>query len=118
METPSRTNRVLKLVGKYLWSRRLYTVVGTYFVFSAALLAATGIDICIPCIFTAILGVHCPGCGLTTSFIHMMQLDFIGAWEANPMGYLVLPAGIFFVGSDIWRFWKANQSEAPAATPA
>ena len=45
-----------------------------------------------PCGFLELTGVLCPGCGLTTSFSHMVRLDFVGAAHANPFG---IPLFIF-----------------------
>lgn len=42
-----------------------------------------------PCGFLAYTGYPCPGCGLTTSFAHMIRLQVIGAFEANPFGILL-----------------------------
>jgi hypothetical protein len=108
---PSKTNRWATLVARYLWSRGLFTAVGAYFLFSIILYATTGIDICIPCIWYTIFGVHCPGCGLTKAFIYILQLDFASAWNSNPLAFVVAPAGIFFLYKDISRFLKR---EVPA----
>ncbi|MCZ7677340.1 MAG: DUF2752 domain-containing protein [Sandaracinaceae bacterium] len=34
-------------------------------------------------------GYPCPGCGLTTSFAHMIRLEVGGAFTANPFGILL-----------------------------
>lgn len=39
-----------------------------------------------PCGFLSFTGVPCPGCGLTTSFSHMVRLEVVGAARANPFG--------------------------------
>jgi hypothetical protein len=39
-----------------------------------------------PCGFLLVTGVPCPGCGLTTSFSHMIRLQLAGAAAANPFG--------------------------------
>jgi hypothetical protein len=115
METPSKPKRYLKLVGKYLWARGLFTAVGGYMIFSVLLYAATDIDICIPCLWTTLFGYHCPGCGLTTASINIVKLDFVGAWEANPLAFLILPAGLFFVYRDVSGFLKRENAPASVA---
>jgi len=45
-----------------------------------------------PCGFILFTGLPCPGCGLTTSFAHMVRFDVVGACTANPFGLL-----LFFV---------------------
>lgn len=42
-----------------------------------------------PCGFIEVTGLPCPGCGLTTSFAHMIRGHFIGAAFANPFGVLL-----------------------------
>ncbi len=39
-----------------------------------------------PCGFLVFSGYPCPGCGLTTAFAHMVRLQVVGAWHANPFG--------------------------------
>jgi hypothetical protein len=42
-----------------------------------------------PCGFLVYTGFPCPGCGLTTSFAHMIRLQVGGAFHANPFGILL-----------------------------
>lgn len=39
-----------------------------------------------PCGFLVYTGYPCPGCGLTTAFTHMIRLEVLGAFSANPFG--------------------------------
>jgi hypothetical protein len=39
-----------------------------------------------PCAFSAVTGVPCPGCGLTTSFAHMAHGHIVAAFGAHLMG--------------------------------
>ncbi len=115
-EGQSKAKRVLALAGRYLWSRGLFTAVGAYSIFAILLYAFADIDICIPCLWTAIFKMHCPGCGLTTACIHIVQLDFAGAWEANKLAFFILPAGLYFVYKDVTMFLKKQNAEpSPAA---
>ncbi len=45
-----------------------------------------------PCGFLELTGVACPGCGLTTSFSHLVRFDVVAAAYANPFG---IPLFIF-----------------------
>ena len=38
----------------------------------------------VPCIFRTITGLKCPGCGVTHMLINMVQMNFAGAFAANP----------------------------------
>lgn len=39
----------------------------------------------ITCVFLHFLGVPCPGCGMTRALRCLLRLDFIGAWNYNPL---------------------------------
>jgi hypothetical protein len=42
-----------------------------------------------PCGFLVVAGIPCPGCGLTTSFAHMIRLQLVPAFQANPFGVVL-----------------------------
>jgi hypothetical protein len=50
-----------------------------------------------PCGFLVVTGVPCPGCGLTTSFAHMVRLQFTGATRANPFGVMLFLVTFFTI---------------------
>jgi hypothetical protein len=67
----------------------------------------------IPCPFEEVTGYECPGCGLQSSFMNLMQLRFKYVLMANLLSPILLP--LFFVavvswgadylfGMRIWRF--------------
>lgn len=91
---------------KYLRANWLFAAVFLYMLFSCILKIATGINITIPCLFSIILGFHCPGCGLTTAATQLLQLHFYKAWEHNPIIFIVIPAGIAYIINDFLRFKK------------
>lgn len=74
---------------------RLYRVCGAcFFVVLAGILygifvKATGFGI--PCMFHLITGLKCPGCGVTRMAVALLQLDFGGAFEANPAVLVLSP---------------------------
>jgi hypothetical protein len=73
-----------------------YLLVGAWIVGSIALYDRTGIDVRLPCLIEAILGVECPGCGLSRAFQALLHGDLAGAWAHNPLVFVVLPAGAFY----------------------
>ena len=91
-------------VTKYIAINKIVVIVGTYFIFSTILKATSGIDVCIPCLWKTIFGFHCPGCGLTTSLISLMKLDFRGAFESNWIIFIVMPLGVYYFTNDFIRF--------------
>jgi hypothetical protein len=59
-----------------------------------------------PCGFLSLTGVPCPGCGLTTSFVHLMHGELVQAALANPLGVplcLGLLASVPVSGWGLWR---------------
>ena len=44
-----------------------------------------------PCLVTLATGHRCWGCGITHAVVAALQLDFRGAWQANPSVVVVLP---------------------------
>jgi len=80
--------------------------VALYFGVSVLLNLLTSIDILIPCLWKTLFHVNCPGCGLTTSFMQLLTLDFPGAFDTNPLIFLVLPLGIFFLSRDLFNHKK------------
>ena len=45
----------------------------------------------IPCLFYAVTGRLCPGCGVTKLCLALLRWDWAGAWDANPVLLLMLP---------------------------
>lgn len=93
---------------KYTARNKFITGVTFYLFFSTVLKAATSIDICIPCVWKSIFDVDCPGCGLTTATINLMQFDIIGAFESNWLIFIVLPTVTYYVIQDYFKFMKEN----------
>lgn len=50
-----------------------------------------------PCGFLVFSGYPCPGCGLTTAFAHMVRLQVVGAWHANPFGIALFLCTVAFI---------------------
>lgn len=89
---------------KYLSQHWIYGGLAAYFVISVVLHMSFDIHILIPCIWKMLSGYSCPGCGLTTAFIAMIQLKWAQAWAANPLIFLLVPATILLVVRDFKRY--------------
>lgn len=50
-----------------------------------------------PCGFLVVTGMPCPGCGLTTSFAHMVRLEVVDAARANPFGVPLFLVSFFTI---------------------
>ncbi len=93
---------------KYIAKNKFLLIVGFYFLFSAILKAVAEIDICIPCLWKSIFGFQCPGCGLTTAFISLLDLNFKNAFESNWLIFIILPFGIYYITKDYFKFRRKH----------
>ena len=50
-----------------------------------------------PCEFKTLTGLHCPHCGMTTSFSNVVRGRFDDAWNANPLGPLLAAMWAFCI---------------------
>ncbi|MGY8954162.1 MAG: DUF2752 domain-containing protein [Flavobacteriales bacterium] len=91
---------------KYITKNKILSIVCFYFLSSVILKAVADIDICIPCIWKSIFGVHCPGCGLTTAFISLIKLNFNNAFETNWLIFIIVPFGIYYMIQDYVKFQR------------
>jgi hypothetical protein len=85
---------------------KVFVVITAYFFFSIILNVTSGIDICIPCLWKSVFGFHCPGCGITTAFINLMNLDFSKAIQSNWLILIIIPFGTYFIIQDFIQFIK------------
>lgn len=94
----------------YITSNAIMFTVAVYFIFSATLKVLTGVDICIPCIWKALLGVHCFGCGLTTAFISLLELDIKKAFDSNWLIFIIVPSVSCYLIQDFMKHVKKSVS--------
>lgn len=108
MTDSEHRNMVPKFIRSSIAENKLYWLVGSYIVASSVLMAATGIDLCIPCLWKSVFGFSCPGCGLTSAFIALLKLNPTEAFYSNPMIFLLLPFGVVIVTKSYKRFKVAQ----------
>ncbi|MBN2459767.1 DUF2752 domain-containing protein [Candidatus Woesearchaeota archaeon] len=48
-------------------------------------------------------GCECPACGLTRAMSRLLHGDFAGAWDFNPLVFLVFPAMLAMIGLNLKR---------------
>ena len=83
---------------KSLYRKNLIMLlVGFYFVFSVLLKLFLGVDYLIPCLWKTGFGFVCFGCGITSSFIEIINGDFLLAWEINKLTFVVVPLIFFYI---------------------
>lgn len=97
---------MLKLIILYIKGYRIISFVIVYIFLSILLRASTGIDLCIPCLWKTLFGLECPGCGLTTAFEKLIQLDIKGAIKNNWLIIIIVPFGLGYIIKDFISFIK------------
>ncbi|MCC9043453.1 DUF2752 domain-containing protein [Myroides sp. M-43] len=97
---------MLKLIISYIKSYKIIVAIGMYIILSVLLRATTGIDVCIPCLWKTLFGVECPGCGLTTAFERLIQLDINGAKKSNWLIFIIIPCALSYIVKDFLSFKK------------
>lgn len=80
-----------------------------YFILSVILKIGFSIDILIPCLWKTLFHFNCPGCGLTTSFIKILSLDLYGAYQTNPLVFIILPIGAIYIYRDFVKFKRKTK---------
>lgn len=55
-----------------------------------------------PCGFLQLTGVICPGCGLTTSFSHLVRFELVSAAAANPFGIPLFIFAMVCIPLSLW----------------
>jgi Protein of unknown function (DUF2752) len=58
-----------------------------------------------------LLGVECPGCGLTRGVMHLMHFDFENALFYNTLSFLALPVLFGIWARWVWFAWRAVRAE-------
>ncbi|NUN08229.1 MAG: DUF2752 domain-containing protein [Ignavibacteriaceae bacterium] len=82
-------------------------IIAAYYLFAFVLVSINGIDIFPPCLWDSLLGVECPGCGITRAVIKLSMLNFKDASNANPLVFAVIPLIIFQILR--WGFYRFRQ---------
>lgn len=58
------------------------------------------------CLFRAVTGVPCPGCGMAHALIHALNFDVVASFNAHPLGLPLLAAWV-------WRLARALRVAPP-----
>lgn len=53
-----------------------------------------------------------PSIGLTRAYWLVLHLDFLAAWQRNPLIYAVLAIGLPLLGRDVWSIIRTTSSAA------
>ncbi len=71
-------------------------------------LMISGLELSLPqlCSFRALLGVDCPGCGLTRCFVLAARLRLADAWAMHPIGTLLASYLAMTIPQRLWRLTR------------
>jgi len=101
----SKMNQKLPtLFFSYAWNHKWMSAIALYSMIAIFICILFNVDIGIPCLWRTCFDFECPGCGLTTAFMKLLQCNPTGAYQSNPLIFLVAPAGILYVWIDFRRF--------------
>lgn len=56
------------------------------------------------CPMAGVLGVPCPGCGLTRATLSLLRGDVIGAYRLHPLVFVLAPLYLGALGVSAWEF--------------
>jgi len=74
-----------------------------------AVLATAYTPFSVPCLFYSVVGIPCPGCGLTRAFVMASQLDLVGAVQMNILFLPIVAGGaVFLVGAVLDFFYRKD----------
>ncbi|MDR0263254.1 MAG: DUF2752 domain-containing protein [Sphingobacterium sp.] len=96
---------------KYLKYHWIYSLVLGYFGIAISLYLFMDIHILVPCLWKAVSGYDCPGCGLTTALIALLRLEWREAWLENPLIYMLVPLLTVLILRDFVAFWRKKSVE-------
>lgn len=62
-----------------------------------------------PCVFNKLLGLYCPGCGMSRAFNAFLHFDFYQSFRYNALPYVLFPIAILafirFLRKQSYDFW-------------
>lgn len=72
-----------------------------------------GLGYGIPCVFHALTGLLCPGCGVTRMGTCLLRGDLLGAFAQNPVVFVLLPVMGAVALIHLGRYVKTGERAAP-----
>ncbi len=70
------------------------------------------------CASRTFLGIECPGCGLTRSFVYLAQGDWASSWQVHRLGWLAAALTLAQIPYRIWALRRWPQRVLPARAVA
>ena len=69
------------------------------------------------CYWRRMVGMDCPGCGLTRCFVSLAHFDVAAAWGYNPVGILCFAAVLFQLPYRGLQLWRISSGRRPWDLP-
>ncbi|MES2767372.1 MAG: DUF2752 domain-containing protein [Bacteroidota bacterium] len=107
----------LRIFRSYLIANPIGSMAALYAVVGLFLKLHFQVNILPRCPWKTLFDIRCPGCGMTRAFIHILHLDFAGAFHDNPLSFIVFPAITYYVAKDFLKHVKRTALLSPAQHP-
>jgi hypothetical protein len=104
---------LLALCAGVLLAAALLSVRGT----SSVVLPGINLPLPALCMSRRVLGIDCPGCGMTRCFIALAHGDVAAAWSFNPAGLLLFAMMAFQVPYRTLQLWRIRRGQAELSLP-
>ena len=65
----------------------------------------------IPCLFYAITGYQCPGCGITRMIMAIMKGQWRLAYHYNQYLFVTFPYLVYIIGKTLWKWFKDDNTK-------
>lgn len=98
-----------KRIGKCMGILFLSTMLGIGY---ACFWSSTGLAF--PCVFHAVTGLYCPGCGVSRMCLALLQLHWREAFSYNPLVFCLLPLFVLYGGREIGFYILGRKPRRPA----
>jgi hypothetical protein len=69
------------------------------------------------CTFRRFVGLDCPGCGLTRSFISLAHGEVAAAWSYNPAGLLLFAIVVVQIPFRVYQLWRIRRGQRELSLP-
>jgi len=98
--SPTKVNGqvLVRMLNRYKW----YIVLGSLYLLTIVVDPGLNHNFHVPCLFKTVLGISCPGCGLTRAIGALIQGDIAAAWQYNPQLFFIIP---ILIASLVYR-WR------------
>lgn len=71
------------------------------------------------CVFRNLFGIRCLGCGMTRGVSSLFHLDFVHAFQYNPLVFFLFPAlyafcaldGAYIISNFIYQHWIKHRKQ-------